>query len=351
VSAPGRGLKVAILVATLLRSGPVAAGATRVVLVRPSEPSALLDEATTRVRAELVAAGFEVDVAAREPAVDARAQVEAAGAGAPSAVTLALLDVPGSAAADIWVADRVTGKTLVRHVDVRDIDARRAPAVLAVRAVELLRASLLEASAPEFEAEKHPIPPDVARWMAPPARVTPEPQAHAAARARPSFELGAAMLFRERGLTPAFAPLLRVGYGIESVSGRISVVAPAVGASVTTPDGSATVRQELATGELVLGWPRGAPFSVVVSAGGGVHHAHVAGSASPPLVAYEGEHWGAVFDAGLGAVLRLGPATSVVVDLQGLFFAPPLAVQIAGRDAAGTGSPALCTTAGLRGEL
>jgi acetyl-CoA C-acetyltransferase len=41
----------------------------------------------------------------------------------------------------VWVTDRVTGKTLVRSVNVGDLPPGEQPRALAIRAVELLRAS------------------------------------------------------------------------------------------------------------------------------------------------------------------------------------------------------------------
>ena len=47
--------------------------------------------------------------------------------------------------ADVWISDHVTGKTVVRRLEVGA--GPNATAVLAIRALELLRASLLEIAA------------------------------------------------------------------------------------------------------------------------------------------------------------------------------------------------------------
>ena len=57
----------------------------------------------------------------------------------------AIRAVPSERGAEVWVADRVTGKTVIREM-VGGSDTPDGEAALALRVVELLRASLLEAS-------------------------------------------------------------------------------------------------------------------------------------------------------------------------------------------------------------
>jgi len=154
------------------------AGSSRVVLVRPAGSDALLAEATTRLSAELTAAGFLVTVLDAAPGTDPKTEVESQNLDPPPVATLALSRLGPSATADVWVADRLTGKTLVRHVNVGPATRDRAPTVLAVRAVELLRASLLEATTPEAARSSSgpfPVPDDVAKWMNPNGAAAPNP--------------------------------------------------------------------------------------------------------------------------------------------------------------------------------
>lgn len=154
------------------------AGSSRVVLVRPAGSDALLAEATTRLSAELTAAGFLVTVLDAAPGTDPKTEVESQNLDPAPVATLALSHLGPSATVDVWVADRLTGKTLVRHVNVGPATRDRAPSVLAVRAVELLRASLLEATTPEAARNSSgpfPVPDDVAKWMSPNGATTPNP--------------------------------------------------------------------------------------------------------------------------------------------------------------------------------
>src|SRR5260370_19947414 len=140
----GRLGSASCIVAALVTLAPLArAEAARVALVHDEHPDALELRTLTRLRAELAAAGFEVTEIARTKG-DGReaAEVEPPLAGVFATIAIA----PRSAdAADVWVSDRITGKTLMRRVESRSERGTDVAAVLAVRAVELLQASLLEA--------------------------------------------------------------------------------------------------------------------------------------------------------------------------------------------------------------
>jgi hypothetical protein len=180
-----RSVAVAVIaVSIVLLQATIALGAaSRVAVVRPRKPSADIAEATTRLAAELRAAGFEVAVVDARPGVDARTQVERTQLDPRPFATIALVGTERGAVADVWVADHLSSKTLVRRVDVGADTA--VPSALAIRAVELLRASLLEVSASGTRPGAA-VPEDVARWMAAPAAAaTPRPAAPAAPAAAP----------------------------------------------------------------------------------------------------------------------------------------------------------------------
>jgi hypothetical protein len=328
-----------LLALGLLGRPALAAEQSRVALVRASGDDALLAEAITRLQAELGALGFEVVLVDPTAGGDARASVEAAHLTPPPIATLALSHEGTSAGADVWVADGLTAKTSVRRIDVRDVSHERAPSVLAVRAVELLRASLLEAARPAAEKEAHrnvmetgapeptpPLPQDVERFVDA-GRESDSDRWHPTKK-RVRAELGVALLTSLSGSSPAFGPMLRVGYGSDRLSGRIGVVAPAFGAEVQGTAGSASIRQELALFELVTTLPPASRFLAVLSAGAGVHHAKIDGSANAPYTSDSGDSWGAVAALGAGVGLRLGDRAGLLLDVQALFRAPALAVQV-----------------------
>src|SRR5262249_46664680 len=149
-------------------------------------------------------------------------------------------EVPGGV--DVWIADRVTGKLVQRTVTADD------PSTVAIRAVELLRASLLEERSPHpsrgeveadrtvhaiVDADRPPPPAPRAAVAAPrvPAAVSPGPHAAPVRIATNGVALGPGLLWSAGGL-PAIAVL--------DVSGHVTVL-PRLGISafVTIPLGSA----------------------------------------------------------------------------------------------------------------
>ncbi|MFI5306775.1 MAG: hypothetical protein ACHQ53_05455, partial [Polyangiales bacterium] len=137
-----------------------------VALVRTDSSDRLLRDAGTRLRAELHAAGFDVIEVDRAPG-DEREGVESAESNGAAFATVALNRARSGAFADVWISDHLTGKTVVRRLEVSE--ASNAAAVLAIRALELLRASLLEvAAAPAVQNEPAPQPPkDVLLFVEP----------------------------------------------------------------------------------------------------------------------------------------------------------------------------------------
>src|SRR5262249_41171750 len=140
---------------------------------------------------------------------------------------------PERGVADVWVADRLTGKATVRHIEG---ESGRDPSVLAVRAVEVLRASLLELVVEQV------------------ALTTPKPEgadsaaAHGGVRVPPrvlGLEIGAAMLHSFEQLGSAFAPVVRVEYRPATfVAFRIGAAGLGTRPVVEAPAGSARIRQE-----------------------------------------------------------------------------------------------------------
>lgn len=122
-----------------------------------------------RVQAELEALGFQtvlLDPAA-EPASRASLEAAARKVGAIAAIRA----IPSARGVEVWIADRVTGKTVLREIAGVEgsIDG---DATLALSAVDLLRASLLEIAlpppAPRATGEV-PAAPDLRKKMALPA--------------------------------------------------------------------------------------------------------------------------------------------------------------------------------------
>lgn len=107
------------------------ADATRIVVVAPDRPAL-----AARLSAELSAMGL-APIASDALPRDLR-ELESLGTGENAGAVIWIPE--GGPAVQIWIADRITGKTVLRVVDGDD------DAVLAFAAIELFRASLLEIS-------------------------------------------------------------------------------------------------------------------------------------------------------------------------------------------------------------
>jgi hypothetical protein len=316
---------------------------SRVAVVRTDSSDRLMRDASTRLRAELDGAGFEVIEVDRAPG-DSRAQVEAAAGSAGSFATVALNRASFGAFADVWISDHLTGKTVVRRLEVTE--ASNAAAVLAIRALELLRASLLEMAEPARATEPALAPPaDVLHWVEP---VLPKSTAWPRDFfAGPALGVSVLGLQGMQGLGLALGPSLRVSYGLgRQWFGRLSLAGPLVGPEPARAEGRASVRQEFAA--LDLGFATSARrFAGFGWLGAGVFHLHTAGSAASPFRATRDDVVSFLASGGLGALARLGPRTAVSAELGLLWLLPHPVVVIAGKDAGSAGVPSISFAVGV----
>jgi hypothetical protein len=105
-------------------------------------------EAEKLAQAEFASLGFGVKVVDGSTAGEAerRIELEKIAADQDAVCALRIIRSPEGAGGgvDLWIADRVTGKTTFRHLSVEGESEGEAASVIALRVVELLRASLLE---------------------------------------------------------------------------------------------------------------------------------------------------------------------------------------------------------------
>jgi hypothetical protein len=119
----------------------------------------------SRLRGELASAGFDLVIVPPPHWPPLRQEIEelTRQRGAIAGITL----VQEGTAVEMWVVDRVTNKTVFREIiggpeQLRD-DA------LAIRFVEILRATLMEVEQPRAEPGEVPAPPEVRSFVMPPA--------------------------------------------------------------------------------------------------------------------------------------------------------------------------------------
>jgi hypothetical protein len=324
----------------LERNGLADGARSTVALVRSSANDRLLHEASTRLRAELLDAGFEVIEVDRAPG-DPRSEVESAAQDTSSFATVAMTRAGNGAFADVWISDRVTGKTVVRRLEVGA--GPNATAILAIRALELLRASLLEIAVkgPPSQASM-PAPNDVVKWAAPAL-----PSAPAGAVLRGSaLSIGALALHGLRGIGLAVGPTAAFSYGAGPWFGRFTLAGPLVGPELIASAGHAAVRQELA--EVAVGWalePK--PFAVRIWVGAGGFDLHTEGSATGPYRGISGGVGSFLWTAGVGGLARIGARVALEADVATLFLDPRPIVVLAGNDAGSAGAPSVGASFGV----
>jgi hypothetical protein len=280
------------------------------LVLSPHSDDAALVEVTARVRGELSAAGFRVITREPPAGVSAERAVAMAGADlAPSAVLWIVAASEHTAAApalEIWLSDRLLGKVSMARL--RGAKERgETPKVLAVQAVELLRARMSELRVDDAEQSAQ----DAAAWVErpPPApvAVAPEPvrdvaPAPEASRGPPWFgvSLGLAYLFGSGTLAaaPMLALALALGLGEPRPVGvglawDLALNAGAFGARQRLREARGSARVDQAYGELRAGLRlvTRVPVEPFVALGAGVYSLGVRGSAEPPFVAHRERHW------------------------------------------------------------
>jgi hypothetical protein len=314
-----------------------AAARSRVVLVgdaRDPEVATLL----SRLRGELGAAGFDVMIA---PATggDARASVEAADPGAFASVHV----TRARTGVDVWIADRATGKTSVRHV------AGKSPAEVALQVVELLRASLAELSMPEAPKPVEKVPEDVVRFAPTPApSSSPSPGI-----ATSHVVLGASASALFAGGHDWLGASLSLAWQRDALRLALSIDAPIAGSALESEAGRTRVTPALGFAQIGYGLRGDRPDRAMhVGLGLGALYVHARGEATDP--AFRGETRSAfAFAAGptLEARLRLAGPVWLTVANKLVIARPAPKIVVDGAERASLGGPILVVDLGLEVAL
>ena len=88
----------------------------RVVLLKPPVTDDVTSDALARVHGELTAAGFDVSVLAQDPALDVRSALETVARELDPIAAFAIVRAAGGNTAEIWVCDRIAGKSVIQSV-------------------------------------------------------------------------------------------------------------------------------------------------------------------------------------------------------------------------------------------
>jgi hypothetical protein len=315
-------------------------GATLVAIVTADPTSSL----TRRVRAELEGVGLDVIVLKPpDEGSTARGPLERA-ARSVGAVAAVRLVASSEGKVEVWVADRVTGKAVVRELDAPESGA--SDAAVAVGSVELLRASLMELHSSEPPHGDAPATPKLE------ALALPSPDASATSASAPprvGLSVSAGAELGVRGLGPSADANL--GLWIRATS-RLGV--RLIGATSLSPADVSTAAGEVAIRSLLLGAMADLALSEVtgtwvpsVAAGVAAAHVSTTGTAIPPYVSASEDAWAAAPIAGLSLAWAFTPGLRLRADGLVAWALPEVKVRTPTADVGGWGDPAVMLSLGL----
>jgi hypothetical protein len=317
------------------------ASATTVAILSPPNPSADVTQALTLLRGELLSVGVEVTTLNRK---------EARGSGEAASVTWledlaakganAIIDPIGDdalEAVDVWVVKTSPQRFEVTHVGF-DANSPRQPEILALRAVEALRAGFLQM---DWAARKrrHEAVPEPPRDVVSPPPQVPRPTE------RVALEAGAAGMMSLDGVGPALLPTVRAGWAARPwLLLQASAAGLGTRPQVTTSAGSARVAQDYA----LLGarlrlrsdqrvWP-------FLGLAVGALHTSVDGETGLGTSGHTLGRWSALFDVSVGAGFRVHGRFFLTLAAHAQVAEPYAAIHILDTVAATSGRPNLLVT-------
>jgi hypothetical protein len=305
------------LVASLLGTGPVPGGASdRVAVVGGADDEAIVRQ----LRAELSALGFEV-LAPEAPAEDDD-EIWADDLGAVAAIR-----VVEHEALEIRIVDRVAGKSVRRRVAIPQPHTEEDARIVAMRAIELLRASLRE---PQEVPVASPPPPTPS---------TPSPTRPAAPRF--FIHLAPAVAGSPGGLGPSLHALLGLRWMPHPHLGlAIQALAPTVGTVADGPEGTARIHTALVlVGMHVAFVSPSARWQPDAGVGIGPAFLRMRGSAAPAYGDATDVVTCAAFAARLGLAVAVHPRVRLRLDGHIGALVPRPLVRFAGRTVADWGRP------------
>jgi len=334
-------LAPAALLASLayLRAAPLEAAT--VLIVRPASPSAALTETVSRLHGELLSVGLDVTIAERTAArgPDGASSPDWLEELAIERGLNAAIDVIGDAtpqAVDIWVFERALRSSRVTRV-LAERNVADAPARLAIRSIDLLRSLLLEGHLDIGPRGPPPAAPGTPTELtARPSDAGPRPPG------RIGIELGAAILASLDGVGPAVLPFARVDAALGPWLGLQGELAGfGTRPSVAAAGASVRVAQQYAlVGGCVCAPPVGRLRPVVALSVGALHTA-AEGLAEAPLQGHSVARWSFLFEASVGARVRLAGRLHLTLAVHVQVAEPYVSVQIVNAGVATTGRPNL----------
>jgi hypothetical protein len=271
--------------------------AALVAVALPANANRAIIEALNRLRGEATSVGFEVRFIDASTESMTLTQLDSLSRGLRPAAVVAFAgsqeEQQSARSLDVWFLDRATGRTSVAHLTAGEStdSGDRADVILAVRAVDFIRARMFDT---------------LATRQAEPAKKPPEPVAQALPRLYLAVGLG--ILADFSGFQPALAPQLEAGYPLRPWA-RLSVMALGFGsrAAKDTTAGQVSLDQRLVEAALTLVGPTWHGLRPAVEVGGAEYFALVRGEAKQSQTVGQD-----VTVSSHGAVVALGVSVAIV---------------------------------------
>jgi hypothetical protein len=328
-------------------------------MARAEKPSIVLigsqGNLSSQIEADLTGLGFRVLTLGADASVETPRELQAAArrAGAEAAVSVQ----PSTLGVDVWLVDRVTGKTLSREV-VQTGPGIEQDRVIAVRVVELLRASLLELQLPSgAEGEVQATPQLQALVGLPRADAAPERGPGPAAPATPDqgfgvFRFGAAWgISSSVGAVPV-TPLAALGafwQPTERLAVGLSSLIPVASAEVSAREGSARISTwQVHAGPRIYPLARAGSIRPFVDLGLALIWFQIDGTrAASPLLTASDRLLTAGANAGVGLDWQLSSSFSLYSTTGASVAVATPVVEFAGRDVLTLAQPLAFWTLGV----
>lgn len=317
------------LIALAICCGVILAAATparaeRVAVIRPDETDAVLMDAFNRLRAELEIHHFEAQVVDAKPADVTPEMLERTAQEIDAIASIALVHHGSSTSVDVWLVDRLSGKTTMRRLDVGQ--TRDASSVLAIRAVDLLRASLEEFEPGEkpppevVGVDRRPTPAAVQTLTAPPSPTT-------------SLQVDGVAMFTGPGLGFCFGPSLALHQIWDRFELGLVFAGPLLGTSYEGNLGNASSRQEAGWVQARYMVWRAAPFELGFDGGVGMHFLQAEGQPKPPAVSDSSSVHGFMGTLSTHMRLSLSASTAIGLSLRAMALLPRQGVAVLDEEA------------------
>jgi hypothetical protein len=331
-----------------------AAESHTVVVVEPDRDDAVLQEVFSRMCGELHMYGWQTTIVEGGASAEPLAQTLAASQASGAVAAVALVREAGVTRADMWIAAESAERSNPR-ITVSG-DEKEAPNLLAIRAADVLRSTLLyrgRAESPRL-SEKPAAPPKsetTTASLTEKRSASPGPTAvHGPSE---PWRLGAAVAVVSDlgGLGTGMGPCLNLErHWPNRWAIGVLGVGPVVGQTVSNDNGSASLQQALGFFTLMFRLAGEERLVLHVFQGFGVAHWAVHGEAKAPWAAKDSSGWFAAAATGLRARLTLSRHMGLSLAVAALFLRPSPVVDLADQSYRAT-QPLPLATAGLDAQF